>query len=226
MTRRRSRRSRRPRRWLGAAPALACATCFGDAEGAADRRRAARGLAAARRHARGPGRLRRVLPLPAPARPARPRPGARRRVVATAAQHDELEERWPMNDSCLPAARLAARRGARPHAGPRALADAGAVRRLGRLLRLRALPLPRASATRWPTTRACTSHASTWLEVGVAVAEAILLIGFSIPLWAERVDELPARDARRRGARGRPSSSPGTSTTPAPTASSAGPTSS
>jgi len=35
------------------------------------------------------------------------------------------------------------------------------------------------------------SKASTWLEVGVAVAEAVLLIGFSIPLWADRVDELP-----------------------------------
>ncbi len=35
------------------------------------------------------------------------------------------------------------------------------------------------------------SHASTWLEVGVAVVEVVLLVGFSIPLWAERVDELP-----------------------------------
>jgi cytochrome c oxidase subunit 2 len=36
------------------------------------------------------------------------------------------------------------------------------------------------------------SHTSTWLEVGVAVIEAVLLVGFSIPLWAERVDEFPA----------------------------------
>jgi len=36
-----------------------------------------------------------------------------------------------------------------------------------------------------------TSKTSTWLEVGVAVAEAALLIGLSIPLWADRVDELP-----------------------------------
>ena len=37
-----------------------------------------------------------------------------------------------------------------------------------------------------------TSHASSWLEGAVAVAEAILLIGFAIPLWAERVDRFPA----------------------------------
>ncbi len=36
-----------------------------------------------------------------------------------------------------------------------------------------------------------TSHRSTWLEVGVAVAEGILLIGFSIPLWADRVERFP-----------------------------------
>ncbi len=36
-----------------------------------------------------------------------------------------------------------------------------------------------------------TSHASSWLEGGVAVAEAILLIGLSIPLWADRVAEFP-----------------------------------
>src|SRR5262245_20302446 len=36
-----------------------------------------------------------------------------------------------------------------------------------------------------------TSHRSTYLEVGVAVVEAILLIGFAIPLWATRVEALP-----------------------------------
>jgi cytochrome c oxidase subunit 2 len=36
-----------------------------------------------------------------------------------------------------------------------------------------------------------TSHRSTYLEVGVAVVEAILLVGFAIPLWAARVDDLP-----------------------------------
>jgi cytochrome c oxidase subunit 2 len=35
------------------------------------------------------------------------------------------------------------------------------------------------------------SRASTWLEVGVAVAEGLLLIGFSIPAWASRVSGLP-----------------------------------
>jgi cytochrome c oxidase subunit II len=36
-----------------------------------------------------------------------------------------------------------------------------------------------------------TSHRSTYLEIGVAVVEAVLLIGFAIPLWAARVDDLP-----------------------------------
>jgi cytochrome c oxidase subunit II len=35
------------------------------------------------------------------------------------------------------------------------------------------------------------SHTSSYLEVAVAVVEAILLVGFSIPLWAARVDHIP-----------------------------------
>jgi cytochrome c oxidase subunit 2 len=36
------------------------------------------------------------------------------------------------------------------------------------------------------------SHASSYLEIAVAIVEAILLVGFSIPLWAARVDHIPA----------------------------------
>jgi cytochrome c oxidase subunit II len=36
------------------------------------------------------------------------------------------------------------------------------------------------------------THASSYLEGGVALVEAVLLLGFSIPLWAARVDHLPA----------------------------------
>src|SRR4029450_9885774 len=43
-----------------------------------------------------------------------------------------------------------------------------------------------------------TSHTSTWPEGAGARGEAILLIGFSIPLWAERVAGFPApQDATR-----------------------------
>jgi cytochrome c oxidase subunit 2 len=35
------------------------------------------------------------------------------------------------------------------------------------------------------------SHASSYLEGGVALVEAILLVGFAIPLWAARVDKRP-----------------------------------
>jgi cytochrome c oxidase subunit 2 len=36
-----------------------------------------------------------------------------------------------------------------------------------------------------------TSKNSTYSEIGVAVVEAVLLIGFAIPLWAARVDTVP-----------------------------------
>jgi cytochrome c oxidase subunit II len=39
--------------------------------------------------------------------------------------------------------------------------------------------------------RGATGHASTWVEGAVAVAEALLLVGLSIPLWADRVEHLP-----------------------------------
>lgn len=35
------------------------------------------------------------------------------------------------------------------------------------------------------------SSMSTYLEIGVALIEAVLLVGFAIPLWAHAVDELP-----------------------------------
>src|SRR4030095_8329412 len=37
-----------------------------------------------------------------------------------------------------------------------------------------------------------TSHRSIYLEIAVAVVEAVLLIGFAIPLWAARVDIMPS----------------------------------
>jgi cytochrome c oxidase subunit II len=36
------------------------------------------------------------------------------------------------------------------------------------------------------------SKSSKYLEIGVAVVEGILLVGFSIPLWAARVDHIPS----------------------------------
>lgn len=35
------------------------------------------------------------------------------------------------------------------------------------------------------------SNTSTYVEIGVAVFEAVLLVGFAIPLWASVVDDLP-----------------------------------
>src|SRR5918992_2617597 len=36
------------------------------------------------------------------------------------------------------------------------------------------------------------SHTSSYFEVGVLVVELVLLFGFSIPLWAARVDHRPS----------------------------------
>jgi cytochrome c oxidase subunit 2 len=36
-----------------------------------------------------------------------------------------------------------------------------------------------------------TTHAASWLEGAVAVAEGILLVGLSVPLWADRVGHFP-----------------------------------
>ena len=38
------------------------------------------------------------------------------------------------------------------------------------------------------------SKRNTYLEIGVAIAEGILLVGLSIPMWSERVDQLPDED--------------------------------
>jgi cytochrome c oxidase subunit II len=38
------------------------------------------------------------------------------------------------------------------------------------------------------------NHYNTYVEVGVIVAEAVLLLGFSIPLWAARVNQFPAEE--------------------------------
>ena len=35
------------------------------------------------------------------------------------------------------------------------------------------------------------SNMSTYLEIGVAIVEAVLLIGFAVPLWARAVEEFP-----------------------------------
>lgn len=37
-------------------------------------------------------------------------------------------------------------------------------------------------------------HASTHIEVGVVIVEAVLLLGFAFPLWGQRVDDYPGTD--------------------------------
>jgi len=53
------------------------------------------------------------------------------------------------------------------------------------LVRFREKANPKANYT------GVTSHTSSYLEIGVAVIEAVLLVGFAIPAWANRVNEFP-----------------------------------
>ena len=71
--------------------------------------------------------------------------------------------------------------------------------------------------------RGVTSHTSTHLEIAVAVVEAVLLIGFRSPSGPSASRRFLLR-AARSWCGSWASSSRGTSTTRAPTASSAGPT--
>ena len=50
----------------------------------------------------------------------------------------------------------------------------------------------RASRNRQADHAGVQSHFSTYVEVGVAVTEAVLLIGFAVPLWARNVEKFPA----------------------------------
>ena len=50
----------------------------------------------------------------------------------------------------------------------------------------------RRSQHRWPNYAGVKSHSSSYLEIAVAVVEAVLLFAFSIPLWAARVDRMPS----------------------------------
>jgi len=41
--------------------------------------------------------------------------------------------------------------------------------------------------------RGVTSHKSSYIEIGLAIIETVLLLGFSIPFWAKQVNALPNR---------------------------------
>jgi cytochrome c oxidase subunit II len=61
-----------------------------------------------------------------------------------------------------------------------------------------------------------TSHASTYAEVVVAIVEAVLLIGFAIPVWSQRGGQI-SHAKRMPSSKSSPSNSSGTAGTPAHT---------
>jgi cytochrome c oxidase subunit 2 len=56
------------------------------------------------------------------------------------------------------------------------------------LIRFRASANPKADYA------GVTSHTSSYLEIAIGVLEAVLLIGFAIPAWANRVNEFPPEE--------------------------------
>ena len=62
---------------------------------------------------------------------------------------------------------------------------------MGRVLRLLPVPIPQIAES-GRGLHGVTSPASKYSEIAVAVVEAVLLIGFAIPLWAARVDDMPS----------------------------------
>ena len=56
------------------------------------------------------------------------------------------------------------------------------------LIRFRAKANPKADYT------GVTSHTSSYFEITVAVVEVVLLVGFAIPAWANRVNEVPPEE--------------------------------
>ena len=49
----------------------------------------------------------------------------------------------------------------------------------------------RASANPTADYNGITSHTSSYIDIAVVVIEAVILVGFAIPAWADRVNELP-----------------------------------
>lgn len=49
----------------------------------------------------------------------------------------------------------------------------------------------RASANPTADYNGVTSHTSSYIDIAVVVIEAVILVGFAIPAWADRVNELP-----------------------------------
>jgi len=54
----------------------------------------------------------------------------------------------------------------------------------------------RASANPTADYTGVTSHTSSYVDVAVVVIEAVILVGFAIPAWADRVNELPPEENR------------------------------
>ena len=87
-----------------------------------------------------------------------------------------------------------ARRRYRSDDGPGALADAGAVRRLGRVLPVRAGPVPARRQPEGRTTPARTARSRRRPKSPSPSSKWSLLVFYAIPAWATRVKDLPAEN--------------------------------
>ena len=92
----------------------------------------------------------------------------------------------------LPVAGLDARGRARSDDHARALADARAVRRLGRRSSCSCCSGSAAAPIRRPSYAGAKGKISKGTEVAVAIVEVVLLVFYAIPAWATRVKAFPA----------------------------------
>ena len=103
----------------------------------------------------------------------------------------------------LPVAGVDARRRNRSDDRARALADAGAVRRLGRLLPVRAVPVPQGREPEGRATRARRASSPRAPKSPSRSSRSCCSSFYAIPAWATRVDGVPGRERGGRRARRR-----------------------
>src|SRR5262249_12418184 len=151
-----------------------------------DRRGEARRPGAAGRHPWGAGRVPGLLPLSPQTREAQRRTRTRRRMVGAPKTNENIMTEW----LGMPA--LAATHGAQIdnligwiHIFMLVLFVGWGGFLVYAIARFRKSRNPVADY------KGVTSKNSAYAEIGVAVVEAVLLIGFAIPLWAARVDTVP-----------------------------------
>ena len=126
----------------------------------------------------------------------RDRDGARRvRVFHSRVRPPRAVSRRRRPIDAVPAARrVEPRRRHRRRDGARPPADAGAVRRLGRVFRRSCCSGSAAAGNPHANPDGARGRYALATEIGVVIAEAVLLVVFALPLWFDRTSAQPSAD--------------------------------